>query len=163
MNAHVDPRTFESAAGEARRAMVAHLRTCAACRADAAAHDPSILFSLLAEAPIPPHVLDEVSRSVSRQAGSDRFSIGGLFALAPSMPLRAAAAAVAAVALLSAYLTLRPGPPPGMSARAVPERPAVATPRADVEVEPQAAVSQVVDFTVGDTQVVMVYNRSLDL
>jgi hypothetical protein len=37
-------------------------------------------------------------------------------------------------------------------------------PRADVEVhEGGAPVSQVVDFTVGDTQVVMVYNPELQL
>jgi len=34
---------------------------------------------------------------------------------------------------------------------------------AAVEVTPDAAISQVVDMTVGDTQVVMVYNGKLSL
>lgn len=152
---HVDPKAFDAASGELRREMVAHLRTCAACRDEACASDPSILFALLAEAPIPQRLLDEVSVEVARRAGHDHASLGDVVASAPSQRRFVAAAAAALLALFTFLATMVPGPdvvPPPMQAK-----------RADVDVHPATAVSNVVDFTVGETQVVMVYNGDLNL
>lgn len=165
MSAHVDPARFADASGIDRRAMLGHLRTCAACRAAAADHDPSLLFALLADTPIPERILDEVSRGVSRNAGRDRAPWGSLDPAAPWLR-RGAAAAVVTLALASGYLAMREGSaPPAVAvhvpATEIPARPAA--PRADVDVGSVGSVSQVVDFTVGDTQVVMVYNGDLRL
>jgi anti-sigma factor RsiW len=159
---HVDPRLFEIAGGDQRRAMVEHLRNCPACRSEAAAFDPSILFSLLAAAPIPKVVLDDVSAEVSRRAGSDRGSIGGLMAAMPAARVRVAAAAVVALVLVSGYATMR-RPARELAATEAASVPPTVAQRADVDVLPARAVSQVVDFTVGETQVVMVYNGDLQL
>jgi hypothetical protein len=145
---HVDPGELDVASGEARRVLLEHVAACRACRAAAAAYDPSLLFALLALAPVPAAVLDAVSQDVLRRIEP------------PSRraPLRAVAAAAAVVALASGVSIFLPGFEP------TPVTPlAAVVPRADVDVAPGGAVSQVVDFTVGDTQVVMVYNAELQL
>ena len=135
--------------------MLEHVRGCAACRRAFAEHDPSTLFSLLALTPVPEALLDDLSIEVARRTGSDRAPFG-VVAGSLSWPRRAAAAAVLVLTLLSGYATLHEppsGPPPlSLSSR-----------RADVEVESGRGVSQVIDLTVGETQIVMVYNGDLNL
>jgi len=155
VSAHVDPVLFVASSGLERTAMLAHLRACASCQRSVAAHDPSALFGLLALAPLPPSLLDDLSAAVARQAGSDRPSYGVL-ADSAVWPRRAAAAAVLLLTLLSGYATLfgRSTLPPPLS---------LSSRRADVEVESGRGVSQVIDLTVGETQIVMVYNGDLNL
>ena len=155
MSAHVDPLQLASASGPSRRAMLAHLEECTACRNRAAAHDPVILFGLLAFTPFPEPLLDDLSVEVARRAGRDRSALG-LLAGAVAWPRRAAVAAVAVLALLCGYATLRE------KVSAPPEL-ARSQPRADVEVTEAGGVSQVIDLTVGETQLVMVYNGNLKL
>ncbi len=155
MTGHVDPVRLADASGAARRAMLAHVLGCARCRHAAIDNDPSMLFGLLALAPLPPGVVDEVSRTVARRAGDDRRSDG--VGWAPSMwPRRAAAAAMFVLTLLTGYATLlersAPPPPVSMSSR-----------RADVAVDSGRGVSQVIHLTVGETQIIMVYNGELNL
>lgn len=147
MTAHVAPERLEAASGPERGALLEHVRGCAACRAELAAAAPERLFALLALAPVPAPVLEAVSREVRAGAAASR-------AAATPLARRLAAAAVLAFAALTGSLTLLGPAPPTPVARAV---------RADVEVAPTAAVSGVVDFTVGTTQVVMVYNGDLNL
>jgi len=71
-------------------------------------------------------------------------------------PRRAAAAAIFLLTLLSGYLTLHERPEAKPAASLVSKR-------ADVEVESGRGVSQVIDLTVGETQIVMVYNGDLKL
>lgn len=155
MSPHVDPVRLAAASGRTRRAMLSHLRECASCRSTAVGHDASTLFSLLVLAPLPASLLHELSIEVARSAGSDRSPYGALAGSA-AWPRRAAAAAIVVLTLLSGYATLH-------------ERPAGAPPlslfsrRADVEVESGRGVSQVIDLTVGETQIVMVYNGDLKL
>ncbi len=155
MSAHVDPLQLDAAKGPARRAMFAHLKECAACRNRAAAHDPAILFGLLAFTPLPEPLLHDLSDEVARRTGRDRSALGVL-AFATAWPRRAAVAAVVALTLISGYATLR-------EKTATPPELARSQPRADVEVHEGAGVSQVIDLTVGETQIVMVYNGDLNL
>jgi len=155
VSAHVDPPQMTSASGPARRAMLAHLKECAACRSRAAAHDPTILFGLLAFKPLPEPLLNDLSVEVARRAGRDRSALG-MLAEAVAWPRRVAVAAVAVLALLSGYATLR-------ERVAAPPELALSQPRADVEVTAGEGVSQVIDLTVGETQIVMVYNGDLKL
>lgn len=114
-----------------------------------------MLFGLLALAPVPAAVLDDLSNEVARRAGSDRSPYGALAGSA-AWPRRAAAAAVLVLALLCGYTTLRERPA-GLSPVSLSSR------RADVDVESGRGVSQVIDLTVGETQIVMVYNGDLSL
>jgi anti-sigma factor RsiW len=155
MSPHVDPLLLASSSGRERRVMLEHVRQCAACRRALAEHDPSTLFGLLAVAPVPEAVLDEVSAEVARRTGSDRTPFGVIAGSAP-WPRRAAAAAVLVLTLLSGYATLHQPP-------AAPQPIARSSQRADVEVESGRGVSQVIDLTVGETQIVMVYNGDLKL
>ena len=135
--------------------MLEHLRDCASCRRQVAAHDPSALFSLLALTPVPAPLLDDLSTEIARRTGSDRSSYG-VIAESAAWPRRAAAAAILVLTLLSGYATLHEPP-------AAPETLSKASQRADVDVESGRGVSQVIDLTVGETQIVMVYNGDLNL
>jgi hypothetical protein len=149
VTAHVDPVRLDAATGEERRGMIAHAAGCRACRRAIAAHDPALLFALLADAPIPHGVLEAISAGTAR----------GLAAPTRVSRMPAVVAAAAAVAVFALSVVFRPevAPTPAPA-------PALGSiPRAGVEVQDGAPVSQVVDFTVGDTQVVMVYNPELDL
>ena len=152
---HVDSVRLADASGATRRAMLEHVMGCARCRHAAIDHDPSTLFGLLALAPLPPDVVDDVSRTVARRVGDDRWYVGAGWA-SPMWPRRAAAAAMSVLTLLTGYATLlersAPPAPVSMSSR-----------RADVAVDSGRGVSQVIDLTVGETQIIMVYNGELNL
>lgn len=135
--------------------MQEHLLACPPCRRAVVHHDPSALFGLLALEPLPPILLQELSRTIARRAGSERPSFGA-FAAAATWPRRAAAAAMFALTLLCGYATLH-------DRSAGPAPPVLSSRRADVEVDSGRGVSQVIDLTVGETQIVMVYNGELQL
>lgn len=156
MTPHVDPLRLASSSGRERRAMLEHVRECAPCRHALAEHDPSTLFSLLALTTVPEPLLDDLSAEVARRTGSDRASFGVIAGSAAFWPRRAAAAAVVVLALLCGYATLRP-------VEETSPRISMSSQRADVEVESGRGVSQVIDLTVGETQIVMVYNGDLKL
>ena len=155
MSAHVDPGTLSTSSGPERSAMLAHVAACAACRSAVAAEDPSMLFGLLALATVPENVLDDLSSRVARLAGRDRSPYGAL-AGALAGPRRVAAAAAVVLTLLCGYATLHEPP-------LAPETASSSRPRADVDVDSGRGVSQVIDLTVGETQIVMVYNGDLKL
>ena len=155
MSVHLDPAALVSASGAKRLDMLEHLAVCASCRRAVAESDPGALFGLLALAPIPAAVLDDVSAGVAHHVGRDRTPLGW-FARAEAWPKSAAAAAAVALAIVCGYAVLQqpPAAPPALS---------MAHPRADVDVDTARGVSQVIDLTVGETQIVMVYNRDLKL
>ncbi len=155
MSAHVDPVRLEVSSGAKRRALLEHVRACAPCRRAAVDHDPSMIFGLLALAPLPPALLDDLSREVARRAGNDRQPYGAI-SVPATWPRRVAAAAVFALTLLSGYATLR-------ERFALPTPLALSSRRADVEVDSGRGVSHVIDLIVGETQIVMVYNGELKL
>ena len=135
--------------------MLEHLRECASCRRQVASHDPSALFGLLALTPVPAPLLQDLSNEIARRTGSDRSPYGAI-AESAAWPRRAAAAAILVLTLLSGYTTLHESP-------VAPETISRSAQRADVDVESSRGVSQVIDLTVGETQIVMVYNGDLNL
>ncbi|HEX4823140.1 MAG TPA: hypothetical protein VFV19_02390 [Candidatus Polarisedimenticolaceae bacterium] len=151
MSAHLDPAGFDALTGAARREAVDHLRVCSGCRASALAHDPTILFALLDRTPVPARILDDVASGVRREIQA---------VPRPQTVRRFAAAAMLALALVCGFVAGRsPLPAPASAIAVLPHD----LPRAAVDVSPQQAVSGVVDFSVGETQVVMVYNGDLHL
>ncbi len=115
--------------------------------------DPSRIFARLASRPIERAVLDAVSRNVR---------LGILAEAAPRRPARrrglAAAAAWAAAAALAGALLVPSERPSGRAAAALP-----AAGRAEVEVVSSPGTPEVVDLSVGDVQLVMIFDREMDL
>lgn len=153
---HVTPEVFASLAGEARAAALRHVATCGACRASIAREAPEFLFALLSLEPESPEILDAVSEGVSRRLGDPRPSwVEALRdrGLPPVVARLAVAAAVAACGLL---FLRGPVPEGTQPVPAAPERAGVTL----VEPAPDA---QVIDLTVGGTQVVMIFDPELTL
>jgi hypothetical protein len=126
-----------------------HVRSCAACRRGFVGDDPSKLFALLALRPIPGKTLERVSSGVTaaldgaeRGPGEGRRMVAGL------------AAAIVLAALLGGALR---GPlSPGSEGETAGER-------SHVAVLSPAGAAPVVDLTVGDTQVVMIFDERLEI
>jgi hypothetical protein len=134
---------------------LAHLRVCGACRAKWLREDPTRVFALLASAPVPEPVLRSVSRQVS--AAIDR-PVRRSEPVAPiAFPGVAAAAAALILALATGWLALAP------SNLSRPVAGQAAPPHADVELISSPGEGRVVDLTVGDTQVVMIFDPRLEL
>lgn len=110
--------------------------------------DPADIFARLREVEIPAALLEQVSAGVSAELDRERRSSWMRPALA-----WAAAAALAVALLVPA--ALRPHP-------AVPLA-ATEAPRAGIESLRTRGPAQVLDLTVGDTQVVMIFDAELSL
>jgi len=133
----------------------AHLRACAACRAAWLREEPTRIFSLLSEAPVPQGILEGVSRQV---AASIERPVRKSGAVAPiAFPGLAAAAAALVLALATGWLVLAP------SSTSRPVAAQAAPAHADVELLSSPGEGRVVDLTVGDTQVVMIFDPRLEL
>ena len=155
---HLDPLSFGSLAGPARQEALRHLAACSMCRDAIVREAPESLFSLLALEPESPEMLDAVSAGVARRLDGTRPSwIEALRerGLPPSGARLAVAAAVAACGLLFPFLRA-PLPKSPALALASPDRAGVTL----VEPAPEA---QVIDLTVGGTQVVMIFDPELKL
>lgn len=146
---------LDSLAGAARAEAVAHARACPACRAGLLAADPVAVFALLDEVEIPETLLLSVSAGVG--AALDRQAPRRAW-LRPAAAW-AAAAGLALGLLVPAAVRRGPGPPLASSAAVVPPR----AERAGIEALRTPGPAQVLDLTVGDTQVVMIFDAELAL
>lgn len=122
---------------------------------DGVEDDPTAIFARLREIEIPPDLLEAVSRDVS--AALDR-EVPRRSWLRPTAAWAAAAALAAAALLVPAWQERRPAAP---VATARPQ--AAATPRAGISSLRTPGPAQVLDLTVGDTQVVMIFDAELSL
>ncbi len=143
-----------------RAAWLEHLDACDACAEAWDAEDPSRMFRALRDEPLPVAILDAVSDGVARAIDADRIA-------ARHRRTRAWLATAAAVVL---------GVGLGWTAFRSPER-GVARPdavanaagadasgaHADVRLTSSAEGVQVVDLTVGDRQVVMIFDERMQL
>jgi hypothetical protein len=152
-----------------RSRLLAHVRDCAACRADLASHDPSLLFSALALEPVPAEILDRVSRGAASAIGRERrraatrrvYAWGSL------------AASILIAGLLGGYVwTQRDLEPPRSprpeivdAVRAPAPEPAepAAMPAAMIEILDSPGNADVVEMTVGDVEVVMIFDREMGI
>lgn len=142
----VHPPYPEDGDRRAHAAWAAHLEGCASCRAETAASDPTRLFALLGRRPLPPAALDDVAAAVARALADEAPERSGRVVAAR---LTAATAAVA-LAVAGTLLSIDTDPRRA-STRSRPERAHVTV----LDAEPD---TQVVDLTLGDTQVVMIYD-----
>jgi hypothetical protein len=157
---HLDLRRFDAAPEAERAEMLAHLRACGACRSRWLRDDPARIFALLAEVPVPPSVLSAVSRGVASAIDRPRVRAE---AVAPiRFPGVAAWAASLLLCLATGWLVVGAPSRPVRIAQAPAARAAVET-HADVELLSSPGEGRVVDLTVGDTQVVMIFDSRLEL
>lgn len=153
---HVDPARLPELSGDDRRRAVAHLAACSACRARVAAEAPEALFALLVLEEEDAGILDAVSTGVARRLDDappswvEALRERGLSRTVAGL---AVAAAVAACALL-ATRTPRPAPVPVAEADGA---------RGGVTLVEPAPATQVIDLTVGGTQVVMIFDPEMKL
>lgn len=147
-----------------RRVWLEHIATCAACRDEWVAEDGSRLFTLLstqaaaAELPDEERVLEELTAGV----------MAGIADHGPVVPrgrwtlVRLLAAAVVAAALLMPLGVWWNRQAPHLP-ETVATAPLAQLPLADVEVISTPGEARVIDLSVGDTQVVMIFDAALDI
>ena len=152
------PTDWDSTSAPDRRCWIEHAAVCSECRDSWIAGDPSRVFTLLADCPVVDEVVEQeallrLSADIRREMRSGR-PAGRL--------VRLAAAAVLAAALLapSAAWLLRDRPDAGVQTVAVAEP---VLPLAVVEFLSSPGEARVVDLSVGDTQVVMIFDPRLEL
>jgi hypothetical protein len=167
---------FDLLAGEQRQGVLQHARTCAACRIRLVSEDPGRLFALLSTDPLPEVTLDRLSERI--QAGLvDRpeqpRTNRGWFAVA-------AIAASLVFVILVGVLSSRQAPLTELTelpelnetseqalATVTPieieEAAAQPAPMHSVELISSPGEAQLVDFAIGDIQVVMIIDRELDI
>jgi hypothetical protein len=167
MSGHPDLRPLlqDDAPGDRHEALE-HIRGCTRCRAEVARDDPSRLFALLALEPVPEALLQRLSRNVDDAVDRE---------LADRLPLRrwgiaSLAASILLAGFFSTYLWTRGrptgAPPLGGGVDLVehvdagPEGPLA--PPAVIEVS-SPGTAQVLDLSVGDTQLVMIFDKALDI
>lgn len=157
MNAHptID---WDAAAPDERDRWLAHIDSCDACRQRWLAEDPSRLFLALRDDAVPQSVLEAVSAGVS---AAIRDEAPGRRRTARRVRLVAAAAGIVlalAVAWWSGFgpASTDPTPVAFQGPDGVPDR-------AGVQLLTSPGAAQVVDLTVGDTQVVMIFDDQLEL
>lgn len=119
--------------------------------------DPTAIFARLRDVEIPPELLASVSQGVS--AALDR-EVPRPTWIRPAVAW-AAAAALAIAVLVPAALRPHPQAPPVVAVAAPAAAPV--TPRAGIESLRTPGSAQVLDLTVGDTQVVMIFDAELKL
>lgn len=162
MSAHPDPRVLLDERGgpdgPERRRLLEHVAGCGACRERLTAHDPAALFALLALSAPPPGALERLGREVER-------------AVEHSAPRRSrtrrawtALAASLAAALLLGSLLWRSAPAPHGPPRAALEADTARSeaPRATIEIS-SPPTAQLIDLSIGDTQLIMIFDERLDL
>jgi anti-sigma factor RsiW len=167
-HAHPDAGTIERLAElppAERRRVADHLGRCVECRCRLAADDPSRIFSLLGTRFLPAGLLDEVSAAVSEtiRGGERREPLRTAWLRVGSL-----AAGLALAAFLGIGLAGSPEPVAGPAAAlevaaptsvATKARPA----RLGLDLRDADAMVQVLDLTVGETQVVMIFDERLEL
>ncbi len=167
MSSHPGPERFErfdSLDAPARLELLRHVRGCTDCRRRLIADDPSRVFALLAVEPLPDEALDRVSRGVSR-------SLDALER--PGRRQWYAVASIAASLLLAGYLGLQlwgPGKARQLAPaelaeieRILDEHEQKHTPLRSIVLLSTPGTARVVDLSLGDTRVVMIFDADLEI
>ena len=148
-----------------RLELLRHLRGCAACRAALAAREPSRLFALLALQAPPAAQLDRLSRRVAEAISEPP---AGRLAGLRGFGFASLAASLVLAGVVGSYLWMHE---PVGSAPALPVEPARVEAVPSVESEPSMMIellsspgtAQVLDLSVGETQLIMIFDEALDI
>lgn len=162
MDGHPDRRKlseFDALEDVERREVLGHVAACRSCRSFWAEADPSRLFALLGADPLPAAALDRLKARINDE-------IDGLAGLPPGRRSGFGWASLAASVLLAAaiggYLVSRPDVGGGttMAEAVVVQEGEFAGSGIEV-MTPIGA--DVYDLTVGDTQIVMIFDERFDI
>jgi len=169
MSLHLEPHQiegFESLPGDARDVALAHLRDCGACRAAWIADEPSRVFALLSTVKIPEGRLEQLSERVAAEIDPGRARASKISGPARLYGAASIAASLLLAAVLGAVLwtrelpsepivrleevgTLLPLPLESMDTRLV--------------ALPQNDDSSWFDLNIGETQVLLIFDESIEL
>ena len=156
------------------------MRTCRSCRAILIADRPEALFGLLAQTSIPPAALERLSQNVSSALDALEVGHGSGDVGDPQTPSRrrwlvalALAASVALAMLIGLPLVRQdvgteiaeatPVVVPQVLEVLKSIRPAVGGPVRGVELLSSPGEAEVVELAIGDAQVVMIFDKELDI
>lgn len=149
---------WDAASRDERDRWRRHLDACPACHERWLAEDPSRVFLALQDDSIPDAVLDAVSAGVSATIREDA---AGRRRTARRMRFVAAAAGIVLAVAVTWWGGL--GPTDDAPAPIALEGPRPAPARAGVQLLTPPGAVQMVDLTVGETQVVMIFDDRLEL
>lgn len=167
MTAHPEParyERFDDQPAGARRELLDHAAACPDCRARLLRGDASRLFAFLALPPVPAGALERLGAGLARELdrGTPR---------RPSWRIPFAAAGLAASLILAGFFGLYalhatrvespfaaiPAAPPATVAS---EREA---PASGIQLISSPGEAQVLELTIGETQVTMIFDEALDI
>jgi hypothetical protein len=149
---------------EERRELLVHLQGCETCRSRWAAEDPSVLFSLLAIEPVPGEVLERVSSGVeSAIAAEAEREVGRRWVAWGSL-----AASLLVATVLGAYLwnqapITAPVPVADSAAAVGAPEPEATIPAGMIEFLESPESAEVVEMSVGDVEVVMIFDEAMEI
>jgi len=145
-----------------REQILRHVSGCRACRDRLVELDPGALFALLSLRQPPAAALDDLSRRVSAEIDAERRPVARVrFAAVASL-----AASVLLAVALGVYFKRAPVNEPDpfrADLESYLERLDRDSPVPGVELISSPGEAQVVDFKIGDTQVVMIFDEALNL
>lgn len=153
MTSHLDEQLvsrFDALEGGARDDALRHAVRCPRCREALVADDPSRLFALLALEPPAEETLERVSDNVMRQVGEPRV-LRSLASVAASLLL---------AGIFGVYMMGNRGAGPTASLQPSPEVPVASD---GIELISSPGDAQVMEFTVGETQIVMIFDEAMDI
>lgn len=161
MTSHPRMPEWDTAPAVERRRWMGHVESCSRCRDRWLGEEPSRLFSLLEEAPVDREILDDLTDGVLEEIGGiPRKGIGSrtVAVLAASFIL-----AVLALPFLMVTGTTGPATSPVIAENAIPPAGLYEPTAAGVEILSTPGTARVVDMTVGETKVVMIFDERLEL
>jgi hypothetical protein len=162
MNGHPEPSRlsdFDALGDLERRELLDHVADCGRCRSIWAGGDPSRLFALLEVESVPGTVLDGLSARVNDEIDSIELESRGR---RRGFGWASLAASVLLTALIGGYLISRPDVGSGPIVAGTAEERHDEFAGSGIEVMTPAD-ADVYDLTVGDTQIVMIFDERLDI
>jgi len=163
VSSHPSPEMLSRLDGMApdrRRELLCHVRACSACRSEWAASDPTRLFAMLSTRGVPEDLLDSVSEGVFAAIDS---GIGAPRGVSRRWNLRAAGALAAGI-LFSLGIVFFTGETPEVGSPVQPVLDlAEIAPGASLALLETPGEARVIDLTMGETRVVMIFDQELDL
>ena len=143
-----------------REGRLRHATTCASCQQELLAGRSEKLFSFLALESPPAEQLERMTAEVMGRIETESSSHGFMQRMKALLP---AAASIVLAGMFGIYTTIdRVQPQIGMAAAVEPYLEASA-PSEGIELISSPGDAQVMEFTVGETQVVMIFDEALDI
>ncbi len=160
MTPHLDSglvARFDALEGRAREDALRHAAGCPRCREALTADDPSRLFALLAIESPSGELLESFSAKVMRQVEEQAAETGYGNLL---RSLASVAASLLLAGIFGVYMMVDRGAGPTASSQPWQIAPAASD---GIELISSPGEAQVMEFTVGETQIVMIFDEAMDI